>query len=319
MKKVMTIICSALAGYACASTLLLEDFEGAAVGSIAGHNNWILEYGTADVQTAETFAGAQALRVQNGSVSHSLTNNGNAVWTRFQAFVSAAPEANPVVTAGNTSVAFFVNTNLTLTVYSNTVPVELDVPVATGVWTRFDVYCDYETMTWNLSMNGNTVSAALPLYSDNQQIEEVLIANNSSVSVFVDDLEIASTEITAQAPDADSDGIPDWWEQKYGSSVSGMTASAPSGNPGWTYLQTYIAGISPTSGEPFRAAQTGPFGLSWTGKPGRIYDILWTPDLQTEFTPLATGLLASQNGFTDNSSNTNLPSGFYKLQVRVEE
>ena len=101
----------ALAWTASASTLLLEDFESAAVGSVGGHNNWVLESGTADVQTNKAFSSTQALKVQNGSVSHSLANNGNTIWTRFQAFVTAAPETNPTVTAGNTSVAFFVNTN----------------------------------------------------------------------------------------------------------------------------------------------------------------------------------------------------------------
>ncbi|QHI69222.1 hypothetical protein [Tichowtungia aerotolerans] len=319
MKTTVCLLFSVLAAYAGASTLLSESFETLATGSVGGQNNWVLESGTGDVQTSQTFSGTQALEVQNGSVSHSLTNSQNAIWTRFQAFITSAPDTNPTVTSGNTSVAFFVNTNLTLTVYSNTTPVEINAPVATNVWTRFDVYCDYETMTWNLSMNGTTVAAALPLFSDNQEIEEVLIANNSSDSVFVDDLEIANTEIAAQAPDADRDGIPDWWELKYSSSISGLSAVAMSGNPGWTYLQTYTAGISPTSSEPFQATQTGPFGLVWTGKPGRVYDIFWASNLLSGFTPIATGLSASQTAFVDTSSNTNLPTGYYKLQVRVDD
>jgi hypothetical protein len=307
-----------LAAYAGASTLLQESFESATPGSISGQNNWVLESGTGDVQTSEVYAGSQALKVQNGSVSHSLSNDKSAIWTRFQAFVTGAPETNPTVTAGNTSVAFFVNTNLTLTVYSNTTPVELDVPVATNVWTRFDVYCDYESMTWNLSMNGTTVSAALPLYSDNQEIEEVLIANNSSDSVYVDDIEVVNEELAAQAPDIDNDGVPDWWEQKYGSSITGLSADAMSDNLGWTYLQAYIAGISPASNEPFVFIRNGLHGMSWTAKPGRIYDVLWSTNLMTGFTPLASNLIA-QTDFTDTTSNTNLPTGYYKLQVRVDE
>ncbi len=319
MKKHIALMVSLTALSAGASVLLQETFESLTPGSVGGQGGWVLESGTGDVQASEVYAGSQALQVQAGSVSHSLTNSESAIWTRFQAFITGAPDTNPTVTAGNTSVAFFVNTNLTLTVYSNTVPVELSTPVATNVWTRFDVYCDYSNMTWNLSMNGTTVAAALPLYSDNQQIEEVLIANNSSDTVYVDDIQILNEELAAQAPDFDGDGLPDWWEQKYGSSITGLTAGDPSANNGYSYLQTYTAGISPLSNEPFKTTQSGPFGLSWEAKAGRVYDILWTPDLQSAFSPVATGLTASQTVFTDTSSNTNLPSGFYKLQVRVND
>jgi hypothetical protein len=319
MKKYTALLVSLTALSAGASVLLQETFETLTPGSIGGQGSWVLESGTGDVQTSQVYAGSQALQVQSGSVSHSLTNSESAIWTRFQAFITGAPDTNPTVTAGNTSVAFFVNTNLTLTVYSNTTPVELSVPVATNAWTRFDVYCDYSNMTWNLSMNGTTVSAGLPLYSDNQQIEEVLIANNSSDMVYVDDLEILNEELAALAPDFDDDGLPDWWEQKYSTSITGLTAEAPSANNGYSYLQTYIAGISPLSNEPFKTIRSGPFGLSWDAKAGRLYDILWASDLQSEFSPVATGLLASQTEFIDTSSNTNLPSGFYKLQVRIDD
>lgn len=319
MKTQLYLFACSLAACAGASTLLQETFETLNPGSISGQGNWVLESGSGDVQTNSVFAGTKALQVQSGSVSHSLTNSQNAIWTRFQAFITEAPQTNPSVTAGNTSVAFFVNTNLTLTVYSNTTPVELDVTVPTNAWSRFDVYCDYQTMTWNLSMNGTTVAAALPLYSDNQQIEEVLIANESSAAVFVDDIDIRNEELASLAPDADGDGIPDWWEHKYGGSLTGINTNEISGNPGYTYRQAYIAGLSPTSSEPFRAVRNGPFGLSWTGKPGRLYDILWSSNLLSGFTPLSTNILASQSDFVDTSSNTNLPAGYYKIQVRVPE
>ncbi len=300
-----------------ASTLLLESFEQVNTGSVNGQNNWVVESGVGDVQTSEVFDGAQALEVLSGSVSHSLTNSKSTIWIRFEVFITGAPDENPVVTDGSTSVAFFVNTNLNLTVYSNTTPVELAVPVATNVWHRFDVYCDYESMIWNLSMDGTTVAAGLPLYSDSTVIERVQISNNSSDSVYVDDLQIQDEEMTAQAPDSDSDGIPDWWEQKYFGSIIGCSAADESGNPGWTYLETYIAGISPILSEPFAFSHTGLCSLSWDAKSGRSYDVLWTTNLLAGFTPVASNL-TNQTEFNDISSNTNLPSGFYKLQVRIE-
>ena len=318
MKTIAFVLFALVALSANASTLLLDTFESAAPGSIDGQNSWILESGTANVQTAQAHNGTNALNISNGSVSHALTSERSSIWTRFQVFVTGAPTANPAVTAGNTSVAFFVNTNLTLTVYSNTTPVVLSTPVATNVWTRFDVYCDYEDLTWDLSMNGTNVSAGLPLYSSNQQAEEVLIANNSSDSVYVDDIEILDEEMVALAPDGDNDGMPDWWEQKYGSSITGLLPSQASANPGYNYLQAYIAGLSPDAPDLFATTQTGPYGLTWSPKAGRIYDVLWSPNLLSGFTPIATNLPATQAEFVDRSSNTNLPAGFYKLRVRVD-
>ncbi|VGO13644.1 hypothetical protein PDESU_02201 [Pontiella desulfatans] len=301
----------------CASVLLEESFENVTVGSIAGQNSWTVEHGLGSVQTNEVFNGSQALQVQNGAVSHSLTNHESALWTRFQVFVTGAPEVNPVVAAENAGVAFFVSTNLMLAVYSNTVPVELEVPVATQVWTRFDVYCDYDSMSWNLSMDGTTVAAGLPLSAGSADIEQVQFSNDNPDSVFVDDIDIRNHELAFDAPDIDGNGMPDWWEQQYFGLITGNDAHAMSGNPGWTYLETYIAGISPVSAEPFEIIRTGSRSLSWDAKPARVYDVLWTTNLLSGFMPVASNLVA-ESEFSDTSSNTNLPSGFYQVQVRLE-
>lgn len=318
MKNKIFVLISTIAIGANASTLLLETFETSSLGSISGQDNWVLDSGTGDVQTTEVNSGAQALKIQNGSVSHAISTTESEVWARFQVFVEDAPDTDPVVTAANTSVAFFVNTNLTLTVYSNTTPIELSAPVATNAWTRFDVYCDYSNLTWNLSMNGTNVSAGLPLYSSNQQIEEVLIANNSASPVYIDDLNILDQELTTDSPDIDSDGIPDWWEQKYFGSITGCSPTTPTENGTLSCLDTYIAGLSPELEEPLLATASGIHGLTWTAKPGRLYDVLWSPSMTSNFVAIATNLPASQTAYLDNSSNTNLPTGFYKLQVGVE-
>ncbi len=100
-------------------------------------------------------------------------------------------------------------------------------------------------------------------------------------------------------------------------SVDGQDSwSVESGNPGWTYHQAYIAGISPVSAESFEFNRTGLCSLSWDAKSSRMYDVLWTTNLQSGFTTVASNLV-SQTEFADTSSNTNLPAGFYKLQVRV--
>ncbi len=317
MRMMATGFLSLFATCTWASVLLEESFENVTSGSIAGQGGWTLSHGMGSVQTNEVFSGLQALQIQNGAVSHALTNSESALWTRFRVFVTAAPEVNPVVADENTGVAFFVSTNLTLVVYSNAVPVELDVALATQVWTRFDVYRDVGSMSWNLSMNGTTVAAGLPLYSAPAAMEQVRLCNDNPDSVFIDDIDIRNHELSSEAPDLDDNGTPDWWEQKYLGSITGNDANALSGNPGWTYRQAYIAGISPVSADPFAITRASSGSLSWEARPARVYDVLWTTNLLSGFTPVASNLV-DQSGFFDTSSNTNLPSGFYQLRVRLE-
>jgi hypothetical protein len=105
---------------------------------------------------------------------------------------------------------------------------------------------------------------------------------------------------------------------EYISSVTGGVAIALSGNPGYTYLETYIAGISPDSAEQFVLSQTGPHSLEWDAKPSRAYDVLWSTNFPAGFTPPASNLV-NQSVFSDATSRTNLPAGFYRLQVQVND
>lgn len=298
--------------------LMQESFEAMIPGVVDRQNQWVLESGSGEVQTQEVYGGGQALKLRYGTASRVLSSDESELWVRFHAFIPKAPENNPVITEELAGVGFFVNTNLSLSVFSNGVPVELAVPVATNGWIRFDLYCDYEGGIWNLSMDGTTVAAAVPIDPGNARADQVKIVNSDFDPVFVDDIEIVAEELTAQAPDFDHDGMPDWWEQKYFSSITAGDAAAMSGNPGWTYLQTYIAGISPITAEPFTLQQAGPYSFSWTAQPSRAYDVLWSTNLFTPFVPVATNLRESAE-FTDMSSDTNLPAGYYKLQVRIDE
>lgn len=298
----------------------LETFEasdGVAIGSVNGQNGWVVGSGTANVQSGVVQDGTQALQIQNGQVSHDLSSDGSALWLHFQARCMQAPDANPTVTAANTSLAFFVNTNLNLVVYSNTVPVELSAQIQTNVWTRFDVYCDYDDLHWDLSMDGVNVAAGLPLYSTNRVVGSLLIGNENADPVYVDQIDVADTEQALGAPDSDGDGIPDWWEQKHFGSVTGAITNAPSGNNGLTYLQTYIAGVSPTAFDPFVVVPVpAGNGLQWSPVPSRLYSVYWTPSLTNAFAWLQ-DFSYPQSEFIDTVNNGE-PAGFYRLQVQVQ-
>jgi hypothetical protein len=310
------LLVSSLTVFSTASTLpFTETFDTLTNNlSVNGQNGWVLESGTADVQSTVTNTSPQALQVQSGSVSHELSSDGTAIWLHFMARISAAPDSDPIVSNNNTSVAFFVNTNLNVVVYSNTTPVELDVPMPINTWTRFDIYCDYDGLTWDLAVDGANVSEGLPLYSNNRSIESVLIANNSASSVFVDEINISDTELAAEVPDSDKNDIPDWWQRKHMGGVNSGNATAVTANNGLTYLQAYIAGLDPTGSDQLLAEKVpGNRGLKWASLPGRLYDIYWSPDLETTFTMIREGVSGSE--FTDTEHDT--PAGFYKLKARL--
>jgi len=297
----------------------LETFEtpGVTTGTINGQNGWVSVGGSADVQSGIVQAGSQALQIQNAEVFHDLESNGSAVWLHFQARCTGIPDTIPTVST-NTTLAFFVGTNLNLVVYSNTVPVELSVQVPTNVWTRFDVYCDYDDLYWDLSMDSVNVAAGFPLYSTNIQLASMSIGNGSSSPVYIDQIDIADTEQTAGGlPDSDTDGIPDWWEQKHFDGVTIVVADAPSLNEGLTYLQTYIAGVSPFAFDPFVVSGVpGGNGLAWDPVESRLYSVYWAPSLTNTFIWQA-NLPYPESEFIDSVHNDE-ETGFYRLKVQVQ-
>ncbi|RKX40129.1 MAG: hypothetical protein DRP64_13140 [Verrucomicrobia bacterium] len=321
MKKSILCAMAVSLGSADASPLpFLETFEAPGVtnGTIDGQNGWVADGENADVQTGIFHTGSQALQMRNTEVSHDLSSEGSAVWLHFQARCEGIPDSTPVVPA-DANLSFFVNTNLNLVVYSNTVPVELGVQVPTNVWIRFDIYCDYADLYWDLSMNGTNVAAGLPLYSDSNQVASVTFGNGGSSPVYVDQIDIADTEQTAGGlPDSDGDGIPDWWEQKHFGGVTSVVAGDPSGNDGLTYLETYIAGVSPTAFDPFVVWPVpNGNGLNWNPVPSRLYSAYWTTNLMEAFTWME-DIPYPQSEFID-SVHSNETTGFYRLKVQVQE
>ncbi|RKX47693.1 MAG: hypothetical protein DRP64_00370 [Verrucomicrobia bacterium] len=301
----------------------LETFEvadGISSGPIDGQNGWVSSGGSADVQSGifHPGSGSQALQMQSTEVSHDLTNDGSAVWLRFQTFCTGIPSATPAVPA-DTTLFFFVNPNLNLVVYSNTVPVELSVQVPTNAWVRFDVYCDYDDQYWDLSMDGINVAAGLPLYSTSNSLGSMILGNGSSDPVYVDQIDIADTEQTAGGlPDSDDDEIPDWWEQKNFGGVTSVVAGNTSGNAGLTYLETYIVGVSPFVYDPYVVSVVPDGnGLTWNPVESRWYSVYWAPTLTNGFTLLQGNIEYPQSEFID-SAHAGDDTGFYRLKVQVQ-
>jgi hypothetical protein len=206
-------------------------------------------------------------------------------------------------------------------VYSNTTPVELAVSIATNTWTRFDVYCDYETLTWNLSVNKSNVVAGLPLYSSNQQIDSVIIQNEGINPVYIDEIAVTDIEPAADPIDKDSDGIPDWWEQKHFGGISAANPAALASNGANNLRGAYIAGLNPTGIEKFDVSidRNNSGRISWSGRPGRIYSVYWASNLLSGFTTLLQSDIPANTAEFVDTIRANEPAGFYEVKVGLSQ
>ena len=126
------------------------------------------------------------------------------------------------------------------------------------------------------------------------------------------------SRIFSASIDFSSDEIPDWWEQKYFGGVTRVIAGHLSGNDGFTYLDTYIAGVSPFTYDPFVAGFVpAGNGLIWTPVESRLYSVYWTPSLTNAFTLLQGDIPYPQSEFIDSSHSEEV-AGFYRLKVQIQ-
>lgn len=133
--------------------------------------------------------------------------------------------------------------------------------------------------------------------------------------------------VSGTSSDADSDGLPDWWESAYFSDPVAANASADPDGDGADNLTEYVSGYDPTNPESvfrileFSAPPGGnaPFILNWNPVEGRTYDVLWSDDLiYSSFSVLGANLPHTQSSFTDAVERT-APQNYYRVDVRLEE
>lgn len=316
--KIMTfIMVGCIAGGVQAASVLFEDFEqsnSVTAGSLDGQNNWSVDSGAGVVQTLVVQSGSQALEIIRGSVSKGISTNGSALWMHFQVRITEVPQLVPEVDPINSSVAFYVNTNRNLVALSNGVPVELAAQMPLDTWTRFDVYCDSVAGIWNLAMNGINVASGLGQASSGGT-DQIAFENRSAAGAFVDSLDVSDFEQVGEEPDSDSDGIPDWWEQKYFGGATDCVAGAASGNGDFTYKETYIAAVDPHADEPFLMDWDNGT-VMWTPKPSRMHDVEWAPSLFSNFVVIASDVAWPGDQYFD-AAHTNESSGFYRVRIHL--
>jgi len=97
--------------------------------------------------------------------------------------------------------------------------------------------------------------------------------------------------------------------------VSGDSAD-PDGD-GFNNYQEYIAGTNPTNALSQFVVGSGVdrAKLNWSSVSGRVYEVYWTSNLLSSFTPLQTNIVWPQSVYT-NAVQSGTGSGFYKMKVR---
>jgi hypothetical protein len=123
--------------------------------------------------------------------------------------------------------------------------------------------------------------------------------------------------------DADSDGLPDWWEQKFFDSRASALPEMDSDGDGQTNLAEFLAGTHPLSNG-FQAQQWAPYlrlsmddrfaNLRVFGFEGASYRIENSTDLQNWFS-ISTNVLSGQSVVMPRMNLPEVNSLFYRAAV----
>ncbi len=143
---------------------------------------------------------------------------------------------------------------------------------------------------------------------------------DTSMFVSVDIVAGQGGEGSGTGTDTDDDGMPDEWESTHGLDVGTTDAVGDLDGDGLGNRDEYLVGSHPSSGSSFfkvtaepDAAEPGQLTLSWNTVPGRRYEILWSPDLATPFTPLAE--ITATAAATTHEVGMAGTLGFYRVRL----
>lgn len=160
-----------------------------------------------------------------------------------------------------------VNVGMKMTFVSNDTPYEAGVATYdSGGGTFVD-----DGGTWKLAGINTTIYRTSGLTPTN--------GVDMMFAVSVPDYATWVTNVMNPMGDLDGDGIPNYWEQRYGT-TTGLVASADTDNDKFSNYQEYIADTNPTNAASFFEmsgflASTNPT-VYFTGSTGREYQIFYT-------------------------------------------
>jgi subtilisin family serine protease len=125
-----------------------------------------------------------------------------------------------------------------------------------------------------------------------------LLANVHVTNAFVGKVRSNGRLHLAHALDTDHDGLPDWWELQYVSSLSILSGTNDYDGDGYTEREEYWADTVPTSSVSFLSAALDsttsgpPLIIHWPAAAQRTYSIESVSDLAHSWVPLATNVPA---------------------------
>jgi hypothetical protein len=128
-------------------------------------------------------------------------------------------------------------------------------------------------------------------------------------------------------PDADGDGMPDWWELLLSGSSTGLVASADDDGDGVSNLKEWIAGTGADDYSSMFVIEKAPEVTSnnfsviqWMSEAGRVYGLDWTTNLMETWDSSVSNIPATppMNVYTD-TTHTAEGAGFYRIGVRLSK
>ncbi|MBU1694860.1 MAG: hypothetical protein KKC51_12975 [Verrucomicrobia bacterium] len=161
----------------------------------------------------------------------------------------------------------------------------------------------------------------------NLYIGDMSVSRTTVNSTPISDSITVTREGIDEYGDDDSDGIPNWWEDKYFGGPTNAMREALAANGLNTLYETYIAGLEPDDANAF--LKVSPMALpavglqvTWPSVAGRVYEVHRSTNLMavsSGFSLLEGGILADppQNTYHDATA-TDPVSYFYRILVELE-
>jgi hypothetical protein len=126
--------------------------------------------------------------------------------------------------------------------------------------------------------------------------------------------------------DSDADGLPDWWEDRYGLDKHNPADAAPDADgDGVSNLNEFLAGTNPTNAASYFhfttiAREAGGVRMNWTTVGGKSYRVQSSADLDgvfSDFGPViaVSGAGESTTNLLDTDAPTNAPARYYRVRL----
>ncbi|WP_038159902.1 chitobiase/beta-hexosaminidase C-terminal domain-containing protein, partial [Verrucomicrobium sp. BvORR106] len=154
----------------------------------------------------------------------------------------------------------------------------------------------------HVTLDGSTPTAQSPTFANLGAFSSLRTTTVKAVGIHAG-LTGPVTTATFTVGDSNSNQLPDWWEQQYGSQranpVSVLDPTADDDGDLRNNLAEFLAGTNPNQSDavvtPLQANSGGSITISWTSEQGRFYSVQTSLDLKT-WDPVSVATLQPGSG-----------------------